>query len=754
MTYMERIGRADTNPDVCRAAWGRSRPPMGTDPGGCAAAGAVEYALVGADFGQGPGLTVMPVSRITGPTPGQRDQPYTALEVLTNGFREDFGLVIGHFLELEQDRVRNIPCFRNAQRFRLLSYKYIRTESVIGQPTSATVVDMIVQGKVNAEVPAEGNYGRNGPSALACAAVDCYAPAEGEPRNGRLKDQKPPKVIYRVDYVRDPCEGQVQRMAVYACLDFRLRYILDMRPCERKCIGPIIDICGMEGKDPVFREGRIRTNEFLLPVMYAEEYERAAKAVISTYYPEYVMQDSCLRGDIVINGADLAHRMGLHVREVRFADKTVAGQIFFDLADVEILDTEGTGHTVKIQPGTILISSDHCKSEGIRNSTITHECAHFYLDRQFFMMQMLAGKPYQSCTSRRRGRKRNFGRNTPIDWMELQAEKLPAFVLMERESTKAYVEAEFKKRGRRSCHALRTVLFNTAGHFHVTPAMARIRLIELGYPEMQGIYNYQNGKAIQDHCCSGRWESGITYTITLEDAAALAGRSGAFEQVLRSDRYRYADGHFCLNHSRYLTRTQRGEWYLTPYARSHIDECCISFTVSGRYSETCYQPGIAALNKKNPVKNQYLCGYQFVAEPGTKEYEAENRLLFEDGNRWADFLYHMPDTLYETVQELLDRKRVTQENLALTLDIDRKSLYDDLHTDHPKTGHMVAICVALKLPYYISIGIIEKFGPNLRNTEKDNLYRQMLLMADQLTVERCEEMLAMHKLPPFFKRAA
>lgn len=236
LAQVEQFGRTfGTDSDVSQVVWRSARPPTGSDHGDNSGSGpsVMEYALVSIDYGQGPGLTIFPVSKVTEGTLVRRDQPYTVLEVLTKGFREDFGLVLGHFVEMEPNRMRKVQGFQNARGFQLLSFKYCRTESVINQPTIATVVDMIVQGRVKAEVPVEG---KNVPPGSRSASK------VGNSQDDHLTNQKSQQSVFRVEYDRDSRAEQRQWMTVYACLDFRIRYILDMRPCERKCIGPIIDI--------------------------------------------------------------------------------------------------------------------------------------------------------------------------------------------------------------------------------------------------------------------------------------------------------------------------------------------------------------------------------------------------------------------------------------------------------------------------------------------------------------------------------
>ena len=84
-----------------------------------------------------------------------------------------------------------------------------------------------------------------------------------------------------------------------------------------------------------------------------------------------------------------------------------------------------------------------------------------------------------------------MNRNGPVGWMELQCEKLPAYLLLERESTKAFVDEEIQKQGgRRSPEVMHKIIEILAERNQVSFSMTKYRLIELGYREAEGICCY------------------------------------------------------------------------------------------------------------------------------------------------------------------------------------------------------------------------------------------------------------------------
>lgn len=145
---------------------------------------------------------------------------------------------------------------------------------------------------------------------------------------------------------------------------------------------------------------------------------------------------------------------------------------------------------------------------------------------------------------------------------------------MEEANTKKEIERLLKMRGGgRSPENIFWTVCQLASIFKVSRSMAKYRMIELGYPEAEGVYCYIDNVRIPDYGCSGTWERGLTYAIALKDAGALLRESSTFAEALNSRCYTYVEGHFCLDVEQYVYRDYRQIARLTAYARHHIEEC-------------------------------------------------------------------------------------------------------------------------------------------------------------------------------------
>ena len=654
----------------------------------------MRYEILETDVGQGAGAIAVPV---TYGKPVERTdicQPYSVAEVLQTVFHADFQVVLENYVRTETEQIQEAGVLQGAVQMKVRLWSYLKTLSKLQQPTDRTVVDVILKSKL------EGRY------------------KGGETR--------------------------------YEDADFRLRYIFDLRVCHQCCIGPLVWVYKDWEDDPALSGFTFDTNDYLLPILYNSDYETVAHAMLNDFFPEAKRE---IGGDAsVVSSEELARRMGLRVLDVRFADKTVMGQLYYNYGEVHLLDDSGKTYAQMTRPGTILVNRDNCTTAATRNSTIAHECCHMYLDRWFFLLQMMTGRKYMPYSSRRRENRRYHHKNDALDWMELQCEKLPAYLLLERNDVIDYVEARLKQcNWRKTPENIRAIVDGLAERYEVSYQMAKYRMIELGYCEAGGIRNYVNDTVIPDHGCTWLWPANTTFTISAKDAALLAASDSEFERVICSGRYRYVEGHFCRNTDKYILLDYYGKPHLTIYARCHMEECCLGFTVEGRYRKAGYNVSKVARNKTTPVTDKYRAAYRLVAEPGSSEYEKENQALLDDGLLWMEFYKNIPDDFAEIIKAIMKRKGITQENLSFELGVDRKALSNYLYQDRPSVAHVVGICVALKVPYFISMEILGAAGIKLRSTEQDFLYRQFLLNAENLTVSRCEDILKQHNEKPLFR---
>ena len=621
-------------------------------------------------------------------------RPYSVVEILREVFKEDFFKAIQYYMEQCPEGAAKAIGVPEARDFHLKWLSEPKVESSLHQPACGTAVDLIFRATVEATVAADEN-----------ADEDSVAVME--------------KRRFKADY--------------------RMRYIIGL--WDKQCSAPMIAPADCFPQDVITEQKTAITNQYLLPIMYAADYGKAGWRMLELYYPE------ALKTPTAVDGWELAKRMKLQPRRVRFEKGSdIQGRIYFDWTEVTLRNENGAIVKEKIPPMTILINMDLCPTAEIENSTLIHECCHVFLDLPFFKLQMLSGEPFTSYTSREKVRGRYKKDNGPIDWMELQAEKLPAYILMEENNTRGEIERLLKLRdGIRSPENIFWVVCQLASIFKVSRALAKYRMIELGYPEAEGVYAFIGNTRIPDYGCSGTWERGITYAIALSDVGALVRESRDFADALQSGRYAYVEGHFCLDVEPYIEKTYWQGKRLSAYARHHIEECCISFTVQGRYANAAYEDAQAA--RKKEVKDKYQSRHGFGAEPETKARVRENSLFAQDSRVWMRLKIAMPDSLGKAVQLILDEKGISQMELAMRLGVSRAA-WRKWCAERMSLKHIVAICIALDVRADIGMEMVRLAGHTFQNNKEHNLLLAMMYETKDLTIARVNEIMRQEKLLP------
>lgn len=290
-----------------------------------------------------------------------------------------------------------------------------------------------------------------------------------------------------------------------------------------------------------------------------------------------------------------------------------------------------------------------------------------------------------------------------------------------------------------------SVVEKLAEKFGVSKSMAKYRMIEVGFPEAEGVYCFTESRRIPDHGCSDNWKNETTYTISIGDAAMLIAESAAFRSTLMSGFYTYLEGHYCMDKSKYVWKDRYGNRRLTDYARTHIDECCIAFTVSGRYANVEYIEECAA--KKTPAANKLLPRYDFKSEPDSEEFDKESSIFIKDAQVWDELLKSLPNSFPDAVGALLAAKEMTMEQLALEIGVSRSAVYKWLDQERVSLRHVVAICIALDLRADICEALVGLSGSTFRNTLEHILLRGFLYHTDAITVAVANAIMDKRGLP-------
>lgn len=357
---------------------------------------------------------------------------------------------------------------------------------------------------------------------------------------------------------------------------------------------------------------RMPLDEYLIPYNSPQTLELDSAELLQTYYKEALATPCQVSGEV------LAQRMGLEVRYYRLTqDSSIRGQMYFTWRDIEVYDQNGNIITVTVPVNTIVVDLNSCfDKDGHLNreqvkDTLIHECYHAFRHRLFFLGQLLYNEELRclSCcvTGIESGEamdnwfreplvKYGSREKTPIDWIEWQANRASPRIQMPAQTTKLKIEAlrEYyhgNYPGMNELKQLGYVIRDLASLYGVSKQTAKLRMLELGYDEVQGVMIFANGSYVEAHTFSnGALDRNQTVTIDIAEALKLYSRDSDFRAVVQSGQYLYLDGHFCKSDRKYIYR--RGDsLHLTNYAKTHMDECCLIFSVHSASSDYFYQEG-------------------------------------------------------------------------------------------------------------------------------------------------------------------
>ena len=515
-------------------------------------------------------------------------------------------------------------------------------------------------------------------------------------------------------------------------------------------------------------------DEYLVPYTSENLLDSEGTAILSAFYPE-ALDKPCR-----IEGTALAERMNLDVVYYRITPySAIRGQMYFEEREITVINGKGKRIRKVIPANTIVIDLSTCEDEdgGLNkeklHDTIIHECFHAYRHRLFYLGQKLYNEEIGclscSVSGERAGAALDEGialqgssnpddfaivvpsldEKSPIDWIEWQANKVTPRIRMPARTTTEKIEELYKKYHSRYPNMagpklIGNVVIDLARFFGVSKQSAKLRMIELGYSEAKGVLNYVNGAYVENHTFApGSLGRNQTFTIEFSDAFSLYSQNVAFQKRINSGRYQYVDGHFCLSDSRFLYR-RNGELHLTTYAKSHMDECCLIFTV--RYGKPAYIYREGTLQKEASAATAFTDYVEPQAEPFDFRAEAE---------RLSQIIYDLPMSPNGTLKAHMDRKGYTIEKLVAKSGVSGETIKRLRNKADYRTSktNALAICFGLQLEPLLSGDWLQKVGISLSNSPDDILYNLLLNSMYRCPVSTVNSKLQSYGLPPLSKGA-
>ncbi|WP_230266655.1 ImmA/IrrE family metallo-endopeptidase [Allobaculum fili] len=448
----------------------------------------------------------------------------------------------------------------------------------------------------------------------------------------------------------------------------------------------------------------------------------------------YYSNPECERGK-EIDLMKLAENMRLTVKLIStLCRHEIDGQIFFsDGTYTDYNMWTDTCSQENATPGTVVVYTGH--SSNRHNNTLVHECLHWYLHRASFYLQRLLGHELPSITCRK-STMQGYEHGDYCQIREWQSNKISPLVLVpSSDNLLELAHAEFEKviqsdPGCFQLDAADSVIRSLAKKYNVSPQLFAIRLKEEGAKNLDGFYRCPNKKSVglSSYCdpyLLRDWELrfGQTYDISLEEFEQWLEENPTMKEAHDLNIIKHIDGHVCLVKPNLCSPVSPSN--LSEYARMHMDEFCLVFNENKSRNSYGDNSSIQNPNRAVPVDTFKKVKQIILTNPTNQEAMQWIKKQSDD----------IRNTLRTLVQELsADTKTLkkwsgyTTEAIAYQGHISESAFKNILSskTEEPKLETLICLCFGMKLPYKLSLALLEAGGKHLNNSETQSCYDEIL----------------------------
>lgn len=444
-------------------------------------------------------------------------------------------------------------------------------------------------------------------------------------------------------------------------------------------------------------KGLVRLSAGLVPELGEDALDALAERLLAAYYPE------ALEKPRRVDAHEMAERMGLSVlyRQIE-PEGEIYGEMFFQETETPLYDAMRQHQVlapVKRKTMVVDTTATFMGGMGTHDNTIVHECVHWALHGQAMALRRAQQPDSQepAICCRVDGGAGRAGDDRLLE-MEWQANTLARCIqmpraLFRRKAEEAWARHDMKVITPNRVEEMPGVIDDLAVFFGVSREAAKLRMLEVGFESVAGVYVYIDGRYLRPHS----WRAGAlgrdeTFSIPAEDAARLMVEDADFARAAQG--YLYVEGHFVLDDPRYVTRGEDGALMLSDAARYHMDQCCLRFKVvlggaQARYGEFCLLSQSAGI----PLDPAYLsCSPEQQAEQLAEIRAERDRILGK--------IKASPEKAWKI---LIEWRETNQSELESVTGLSRETINKLATGKTPGNKQTVLLmCFALQLPPEIS----------------------------------------------------
>lgn len=468
-----------------------------------------------------------------------------------------------------------------------------------------------------------------------------------------------------------------------------------------------------------------------VPYIRKKDFDDIAEKFLRKYYPQALTQPTPVPVETIVS------EMGLSIHQEKLTiDNSVFGKMVFKDTDVEVIEDEQLV-SKHFNKGSILVDKDVVFkwNVGSYNNTVIHECVHWELHKVFHEVKMVLDKDHSQVSSCTEENLADSSMWTSLDWMEWQANGIAPRILMPKVQTRIKIRELFQtltlvNPDISRSELVQEVVDNLATFFEVSRQAAKIRMIDLGFKEANGVYNYLDDRYMHNFAFElEAFDKGSSYTITSNDLCFEYCFNESFRQIIDRNKFIYVDNHLCLKDKKFIYMTKDGP-IMTDYAYEHMDECCLIFKVKSKNftsisNETYYDYILnRGVTKESEIKADFV---DILQNPSLMD-QLPPLDMMKLGKKISELLKELPFEFSGTLRSHRKRKNCTQPFLAKLVGITERTLrdYETLEDNLPRLELTLSFCFALKLRPELSDDMIKKAGHQLTISPPHQVYKMLL----------------------------
>lgn len=465
----------------------------------------------------------------------------------------------------------------------------------------------------------------------------------------------------------------------------------------------------------------------LIPVIYKIEYENYAQEIFDKFYSEEIKSD-----EYAVDIELIAKRMGANLKFHEISkDKMTFGQVFFEETIHPIYSTsDDEFHKYKVPANTIIIDRDATSifSLGSEKITIAHELVHFYFHKKAFHFAKLLNKNFNLLECKSGGLVQSD--DDPMKWFEIHANGIAPYIMLPKNKLIRRFK-ELEDFWTRECNsyldAIEHIIIELAQDFKVTQQAVKKRLIDLGFDAARGAFDYVDGNKVPTYGVKrGTLKPNETYSISIKDLMKSLNGLAADMMHVYFGKYTYVEYHLCINDKKYIQKDIFGKDELTPYARTHMEECCVKFECkaknsilgSSTYGTFCYLCNVFSDNLQYEVK--WSSGQTCNGDDTT---QATYQGYLKTMNEVRDYI--RGKNWQQIITYLLDKFEMDANDLAIDSGVALRSInrYISGEIKKPDKKTFIAICMTLQLPALVVNDIMVRVGITfIPDDPEDDMY--------------------------------